>query len=282
MSDERASTSWDRWYAIATSFVAPATFVGALLFYFGYVSARSEYSYFGIDVDTLGLSTREYVMRSPQALLVPALLILLLGAATAALLAGLRSGRLGPQAAARFAVAGGLIGAVGLVLVFLYAWLEEWTGYALLTPLVITTGVGLLALAGRARGFPTTVVVLLVLIAVVSTFWATATLAQWTGRGIAKNTARHLNDLPWVVLDTKEPLYLRDSVTPQPESLTAPGTQEVPQGQTFKYRYEGLRLLIQSGNRMFLVPQRWDPSDSTIVLDMSDVRVRFRFVNQPP
>jgi hypothetical protein len=45
--------------------------VKALPFYFGYVSARAQYAYFGVDVDVLGLGTRDYVMRSPQGLLVP-------------------------------------------------------------------------------------------------------------------------------------------------------------------------------------------------------------------
>jgi hypothetical protein len=281
MTEESPSTSWDRWYAIGTSFVAPATFVGTILFYFGYVSSRAEYSYFGIDVDTLGLSTRDYVMRSPQALLVPALLLLLLGAVVAAVLAGLRSGRIGDRATARLALGGAILGGAGLVLVFSYAWLGGWTGYALLTPLVITAGVGLLALAGRSRGFHTSVVVMLVLVAVVSTFWATATLAQWTGRGIAESTARHFDDLPAVVLDTHERLYLRDTVTTELRLAPTDGGQ-APEGQTFRYRYYGLRLLVQSGDRMFLVPERWDPSDSTLMFDMSEVRVKFRFVNQRP
>jgi hypothetical protein len=281
MTDEAPSTSWDRWYAIGTTFVAPATFVGTLLFYFGYVSARAEYSYFGVDVDTLGFSTQDYVMRSPQALLVPALLLLLIGAATAAVRAGLRSGWLGERVTERMILCGWALGGLGLVLVFLYAWLGGWTGYALVTPLVITAGVGLLALAGRSRGFPTNVVLMLTLVAVVSTFWATATLAQWTGRGIAQSTARHFDDLPAVVLDTHERLYLRDTVTTE-QVLAPTGTDKAPDGQTFRYRYYGLRLLVQSGDRMFLVPERWDASDSTLVFDMSDVRVKFRFVNQRP
>jgi hypothetical protein len=57
--------------------VAPATLVSALLFYFGYVSARAQFAYFGVDVDALGFSTQEFVMRAPQPLLVPALLLLL-------------------------------------------------------------------------------------------------------------------------------------------------------------------------------------------------------------
>ena len=68
-------STWERWYSVATTFVAPATFLTAVLFYYGYVSSRSQFLYFGVDVDTLGLSTQDYVMRSPQALLVPVLLV---------------------------------------------------------------------------------------------------------------------------------------------------------------------------------------------------------------
>ena len=67
--------------SFAAGIVAPITVVGALLFYFGYVSARAQYEYFGIDVDTIGLSTQDYVMRSPQPLLVPLLVLTLLAVA---------------------------------------------------------------------------------------------------------------------------------------------------------------------------------------------------------
>ena len=56
---------WDRVYSFAGNIVAPATAVSALLFYFGYVSTRAQYLYFGLDVDTIGLSTQSFVMRSP-------------------------------------------------------------------------------------------------------------------------------------------------------------------------------------------------------------------------
>ncbi len=277
--EERASTSWDRWYGIATSFIAPATFISALLFYFGYVSSRAQFAYFGVDVDVLGFDTREYVMRSPQALLVPALVLLVAGAATVALLAGVRTGRVGPRATRRLALVGGVLGGVGLLLVFLYAWVGDWLWYPLVTPLVITVGVGLVAVVGRQRGLPSGVVVFLVLVAVVSTFWATATLAQWTGRGIARTTARNLDDLPAVVLDTTESLYLKDGVT---DERTLPDKGPVPEGQKYRFRYYGLRLLVQSGDRMFLVPDPWTASGSTLVFDMSDVRIKYRFVNSPP
>jgi hypothetical protein len=48
-----------------SSVVAPITLISAILFYFGYVYTTTEYGYFGLDVDTIGLSTQEFIMRSP-------------------------------------------------------------------------------------------------------------------------------------------------------------------------------------------------------------------------
>ena len=81
MTDEKPpSARLEQWVNIGATIVAPTTLLGALLFYFGYVSSRSQHAYFGVDVDTIGLSTRDYIMRSPQPLLVP-LLVLTLGGA---------------------------------------------------------------------------------------------------------------------------------------------------------------------------------------------------------
>src|SRR4051812_34493721 len=72
------------------SIVTPVTVIGALLFYFGYASSRAQYEYFGLDVDAIGLSTQDFVMRSPQPLLVPLLAIGLLGAVAALIHAAIR------------------------------------------------------------------------------------------------------------------------------------------------------------------------------------------------
>ena len=111
MADQRSQA--ERWISFAAGIVTPVTLITALLFYFGYVSARSQYEYFGIDVDTIGLSTQDYVMRSPQPLLVPLLVLSLL--AVAGLLlhnaiqprAGLDRGTAGPARGHRGPRAGG-------------------------------------------------------------------------------------------------------------------------------------------------------------------------------
>jgi hypothetical protein len=116
---------------------------------------------------------------------------------------------------------------------------------------------------------------LLVLVVVATVFWATATLAQWSGTGRAKALARDLTSLPAVVVDLPERLVAGDDTV----SETALPTEE---GQAYRYRYRGLRLLAEGDGRLFLVPERWSPSGSTFVVDVGEARVRFRFVDDPP
>src|SRR3954447_6016069 len=47
--------------------LGPPTVVGALLYYFGWARTHSLFSYFGIDADSIGLSTTDYVLRSASA-----------------------------------------------------------------------------------------------------------------------------------------------------------------------------------------------------------------------
>jgi hypothetical protein len=299
----------ERWIRSSATIVAPATALSALLFYFGYVSSRSQYEYFGIDVDTVGLSTQDYIMRSPQPLLVPMLVLTLAGIAILALLAQTRRWvtAAGPSADRDPAVptqrvrrlalgcltAGLVVLGLGLVLLLSYVQFRGWAFYALLTPLLTGSGGALIAYGSHVRELlrhrpeqtstedPTLLLrrssrALVFAVIVVSVFWTTATVAQWSGRGLAQQQALELDHLPSVILDTKERLYLR-----------SPGIDEKAleqsEGQTFHYRYRNLRLLIHANDLMFLVPNRWSASNSTLVVRMDDsVRVQFQFQNQRP
>lgn len=272
-----------------TSFVAPITLVTSLLFYFGYVSSREYFRYFGIDVDLLGLGSRDFVMRSPGALFVPVIILLLLAAA---LLMGhrlLRRRLLSGGAARqrRVVVAIGAAGAVcllaGVALALLFTWLGTWRYYPLFTPLSLAIGAGLAAYAvATARGLSRSpesrsVVVLLVLVLVAGTFWTTSTVAQWWGLRQARARAADLSTLPAVVLDTPERLSPGNNAIivqelPADESVGGAATSK------YRYRYYGLRLLVYGGGRLYLVPDTWSPDASTIVVRYDEsVRVRFRF-----
>ncbi len=312
---------WERWLGIGATIIAPATVLTALLFYFGYVSSRAQYAYFGVDVDTIGLSTQAYVMRSPQPLLVPVLLLTILG--IAGLLAHQairrRIARTPPGArgaeeyrrhrglARRGVIVGLVILGAGLLLLVLYPYLREWPLYNLVTPLVLAIGTSVVAYASKIqtllsappgatragedaaprsaareqadhsiRVLRGAASVLVFVVVVANIFWATATIAQWSGRGLAHYDATHLDRLPSVILDTQERLYLR---SPGVEETALP----VFGRQSFRYRYRHLRLLIQGDNRMFLVPDKWSASDSTLVVPLdATVRVQFQFRNEQP
>jgi hypothetical protein len=288
-SSSRAE-AFNRWWTLGSTIIAPATLLSTLLFYFGYVSSRAQYRYFGLDVDTVGLSTQDYVMRSPQALLVPLLTLSLGGAAL--LLAHLAVRRHPPPRWAVRVLLGTavLVLVTGAVLVVTYAQVGDWPAYPLVTPLLLAAGSAGVLYAIRLPGAPVFVaatdadgralrrgVLAFALVAIVAClFWATATLAEWTGLGNGMRTARELDRLPPVVLDTRERLFLPAGSV---EETALPQEDE----SRFRYRYRGLRLLIQGDGRLFLVPDTWSASASTIVVPLDDsVRVRFQFVNRAP
>lgn len=277
MADEQAQL--ERWVTFATRIIAPVTLISGLLFYFGYVSARSQYEYFGIDVDTIGLSTQDYVMRSPQPLLVP-----LLGLSLLAVAALLLHNAIQPAATTirRAKIVAITILLVGVLALIGYPFLGDLPYYALAVPLVIGVAAAALSYLSyidrKAAGLKPQYVLLGLLAAIATTcaFWATATTAQYSGRGLAKSDAENLNQFPVVILDTKERLQLR---SPGLEETTLPtGT-----GQTFNYRYRGLRLLVVDQNRLFLVPHQWNAANTTLVVPLDgSIRVQFQFQNDPP
>ncbi|GAA1724017.1 hypothetical protein GCM10009809_19760 [Isoptericola hypogeus] len=295
-----------RVWSVLGSVVAPATFVTAILFYFGYVSTRAQYLYFGVDVDLLGYSTQEFVMRSPGPLLVPMLGMLVVGAGLVLADAALRR-RLAeaPEPVARrwtrgLGLGGSAVLTVGVVLLLAYPALGAWSYYPLVTPLVIGAGAAALAYGltwarrhppgdppghppgdGAARGPrpagpdpARTATLLLVLTVIAALFWATGTVAEWAGRGQAKELARDLGSLPAVVVDTPQRLQVGDPAVTEEDLAAGDGE--------YRFRYRGLRLLVEGGGTLFLVPERWSPHGSTLVVPLDDVRVKLRFVNDPP
>ena len=281
---------FDKWWSFGSTIIAPATLLSTLLFYFGYVSSRAQFRYFGLDVDTVGLSTQDYVMRSPQALLVPLLALSLGGAALLVLHLAVRRHPPPARAVRAFLVGSVVALFVGVVLIVGYAVLGDWSLYPLVTPLLLAGGSAGVLYAMRLPGAPAFLkptddegkglrrgVLAFALVAIVGClFWATATIAEWSGLGNAMRTARNLDNLAPVILDTQDRLFLTDGIVKE----TALPAED---GARFKFRYRGLRLLIHGDGKLFLVPEKWSPSDSTLLVPLDDsVRVQFRFVNRAP
>lgn len=260
------------------SVAAPTTLATALLFYFGYVATLARYLHFGVDLSALNLTTTEFLLLGTEVIFPAIAVLLVLTAAGWATHRGVRQ----ILAADRSPLTRGLAiviivvgaamfvrGTIGLLSVAVAR--DEFPG---ITPLTFGLGLPLAAyggwVLGRAPRMPTVLMIILVGVATLGLFWGTNSFAAAYGRGRANQVAAALHTRPAVVLDTKERLY-----------LTLPGVTETAlpasEGQTFRFRYRGLHVLIAAGGRLFLVPAQWNAaSDTVVVVPYSDaVRIQF-------
>lgn len=104
-------------------------------------------------------------------------------------------------------------------------------------------------------------------------FWMANGFAALYGKGRAEDDVRALPRRPEVVLDTTDPLDFPAGVTE---------TQLPADAGDFRYRYRGLRLLVESGGRLFLVPAVWDQDLSRAVVVEYGESVRLQLIPQPP
>ncbi|WP_434444599.1 hypothetical protein [Lentzea sp. E54] len=256
---------------------APTTLATALLFYFGYVATLARYLHFGVDLSTLNLTTTEFLLLGTEVIFPAIAVLLVLTVAGWATHRGVR----------RVLAAGrSLVGRVLAIVIFLVGASmfvrgtigvlsiaiarDEFPG---ITPLTFGLGLpiaayGVWTLRGTGK-MPAVLMVVLVGIATLGLFWATNSFAAAYGRGRANQVAAALHTRPAVVLDTKERLY-----------LTLPGVTETAlpasEGQTFRYRYRGLHVLIAAGGRLFLVPAHWNGTPGTVVVPYGDAaRIQF-------
>jgi hypothetical protein len=306
MADEPASTrggsspvAFPPWLGLAFQIAAPATLLSALLFYFGYVYTQAYFWYFGLEVELVGLSTREVIQRSPLPLFLPLVAIVLVVVALVAVRrradARLAAVADDPAALARLqrrgtavVLVGAAVAAVGLVLLVGAGLFDGWFAYPLVTPLLLAVGGTVAGLGLRYSRLGTSVTAVGVWVVVAaSAFWATSTVADALGRGAARDLAADLSDLPAVVLDSPVDLHLTNTVRP-PQDLCVEHPREPPDPGCVKaggprYRYTGLRVLVRGPDATFVVPGRWDPHGSTVrIPDDLHARVQYQFVCDPP
>jgi hypothetical protein len=269
--------------------VAPSTLLTALLYYFGWSHAYYFFNYFGVDSSLLGFTPADYLQRSVDALFVPmtvaasAALLALWGHAVlrARISAGYRPRALRVLVPA-MTIVGFTLAAGGLLSVFVTTVLSRYLAAA---PLSLALGVVLLQYAVRLRRLLTVgrqksgsaktsewaaVGEWAAVFAVVglSLFWAANDYAAGVGRSRAMDFVSHLPTYPNVVVYSARSL-----------SLNARGVNEVrckdPQA-AYRFRYDGLKLVLQSGNEYLFVPGDWALDRIAIVIPRNDsLRLEF-------
>lgn len=273
---------------ILGAIVAPTTLLTALLYYFGWSHAYWFCNYFGVNSTVLGFTTTDYLMRSVDALFVPMTV-----AASAALLAVwghyLLRARLAAGSrprALRFivpvmAIVGGVLAFGGFASVFTTTVLSE---HLVAAPLSLGFGVLLLVYAvhlwrlvaekhessSNSRGWAAVVEWAVVFVLVgLSLFWAATDYSAAVGRSRAIDFVAGLPSYPNVVIYSERSL-----------SLHAPGVSEVRCKETdaaYRFRYDGLKLVLESGGQYLFLPAEWTPANGVAILLTQSGSLRLEF-----
>jgi hypothetical protein len=252
------------------------------LLYAGYIYINSYFGYFHLDSFAVGFSPFELIVRSLRLATLPAfvvLAIILLTPGILRLLTALhvseryvRRARRAGRAVARAHIA---IAAAGVVLMLLWRWIQPfgWTA-----PLLVAVGL----LLGRmpaatptdAPHGPTWERAASLLVAALFLIWGVALVARQLGQQDAKHDSDQLVRRAAVVVLSTERL-----------SMASPGLVVDDLGRDFhyRYRYSGLRLLIERDHRYYLVPLGWrkDIDPTFTIQDDDSIRIELRPGTRP-
>ena len=255
---------------MASLVIAPFTVITAWFYYFGWVRANSIFSYFGIDQPMLGFTSQDYLLRSVGIAFKPLLIFLLAMAACFILGKAFTEVNMRHRSAglalryALCATGAALIG-LGVAGAFELWPRPEPIGAALSLAIgallveVTRTSTGT---AGR-RDLPQRALVWLTVI--VGAFWATALHAQETGTNWAEGWASNAYVRPQVIVHSATDI-----------GIAGNGINREVTNSKKAYRYSGLRLLIYSNKKWFLLSGRsgnGNPSAVVILPDDDKVRV---------
>lgn len=253
-----------------TSFVALAT---ALLYYFGWVRSQTQARAFGADVSVFAMTTQDYVLRSLDVLLLPTIALLLLGLLAAWSHGRLRAAAYAPRVAAVLRWAWLLPLIVGLPLALLAPDVGRlaFPFWFALGVLATWYAVSLRrSIPGAPRPLPMSVVLILGALAALALFWMTERVASIVGETRAEQIKDDLaGELETVAVYSAARLH-----------LDGPGVTETDLGDpeaAYRYRYEGLYLLQQSGGRSFLLTAGWADGAGRLVVLPDDVAMRLEF-----
>ncbi|MFG2332964.1 hypothetical protein ACGFMM_25540 [Streptomyces sp. NPDC048604] len=242
--------------------IAQGTFIAALMFYLGAMYSSTYYGYFHLSLSTLDLGFGELVTQSLHMLklevLVAAGVLVLLVAAPRLRARPRTAAGTGPPAPSRAeAVAHRLsLPVVVLGLVLLALW-TEIQPYGWVAPMIVAAGLLLGqfrdAEGRRPEGFRRRA--LPVFAAGLFGFWGLTQLTVQTAERDAAARARHVVDWTGVVVLSRNPLAFPSGKVK---------VRTLPEGLLHRYRYTGLRLLLERDGRYHVVPLDWNVQRDTI------------------
>jgi len=269
---------------VVRNIAAPTTLLTALLFFFGWSHAYWFFDYFGVNSTTLGLTTQDYLIRSQDFLFIPLAVIGCLSTAYVLFSTRIRTFVLPLFVNHRRLVTLGsaVVGMalVGIGMINIGTPLPGFDRIPGLPGLCIVVGTLFIAAAVRLRrtnqdNVETPADSLSVLewgavfiLLGAGLFWAVADYAAAVGTGRAMDQVDQLLAQPSVSVYSAKDL-----------GFSGPGVVELicdDADAAYPFRYDGLKLVLQSGNQYLLLPAEWSrdtgvafllPRSDTIRLD---------------
>jgi hypothetical protein len=282
--EQEGDPRWKRAVDMLAVIGPPLTMATALLVYFGWARTDAQAKAMGLDVSLFGYTVQDFVLRSIPSLFIPLVWLLIMAALWLAVdrfLAGQLAG--GRTAVVRRLAAVILVAGVACSAAMWLVVILQPERTVLFVPYIMAGGVLLAAWglslwrrsrdgAGRSipalsRGSEKTLIFCLVTLLL---FWGTSDYAQALGRGLAVSYEERSMLLPTAVVYSKDRL-----------GITAPNVREQTNGPEEHpvYQYTGLRLLVVSGGRIFLLNEGWTLRSGKVVVLRDDPGMRVEYGN---
>ncbi|MER7347020.1 hypothetical protein ABT390_16645 [Streptomyces aurantiacus] len=267
---------------LINSVVGAASFVSALMLYAGYIYTNAYYGHFHLDSFAVGFDTFELVIRSLTLAALPAVEILILALLIPHLPRLLTALRVPARQVDRLRGAGRAVArahvgfvAAGAALLLLWRWIQP---YAWSAPLLVAAGLLLgwtrSATSSGAAGPPGWWRAASLVAASLCLVWVVALVAGERGRQDARHdTGQLVRRVAVVVLSTD-----RLSFAPP-----GPQVEDLGRATHYRYRYSGLRLLLERDQRYYVLPLGWhkDTDPTYVIKDDDSVRIELHPGTRP-
>ncbi|MFG1963066.1 hypothetical protein [Nonomuraea sp. NPDC049028] len=292
----KAGQDFSRVWGILAHIVPPTTFVAAIMMYFGAVRTNTMYGRLGVNQSMLGLSFQDYVQYSVAPTIKALVLVLVVALIAAPVHVWLTRSVAAHRTATMWTVAVAAVLGVASAVVGIMEMTSPLPGLpdvmrkVRLEPLqdyVVPIGLGLGAFAlvysaslyrrlnprqmtpSKDQIVWRAICAVCAALLLVLLLWAVTVFAQQRGKDEARQFQVDPSMLPSTVVYAARRLYLED----------LPETQFPDPNAMFRYRYTGLRLLIHSNRRYFLLPECWwaTNSQARVIVLPDDDSLRLEF-----
>ncbi|WP_433623643.1 hypothetical protein [Nocardia sp. CA-120079] len=257
---------------LVAQFVAPATLLAGLLYYWGYFHARGFCAYLGVDSTSLGLTTTDYVMRSADGLFVP---VATIAAVALALIWGrvaLPERIMSGHRPGWLLIATTIVASLSLLNGLSEFWVETPLNRRLgVGPICVIVGILLLWAVVRTRrrqlaaaagtSAPTTKLGewgLVLLLIAGSFFWGATAYSMAVGKSRAVRFEHTLPTAAGLTLYTEKALELNI------QDITR--TACADPGAAYRYRYDGLVLVMTTNENFVILPRTWSYKKGTAIV----------------